>query len=92
MIERKGMIFTSDAKNFKHLRENERYDCPLCLLRGGEEVKFKSMGRKMSMLLRARRGRKARLGNFNLILETAVDALLASFSLSPGCMGHAALA
>jgi hypothetical protein len=74
VIERKGMIFTSDAKNFKHLRENERYDCPLCLMavlygEGWKRVKFKCMGRKMSVLLREAREGDKRLGNFNLILR-----------------------
>jgi len=64
VIERKGMIFTSDAKNFKHLRENERYDCPLCLMaamqRGVEESEIQMHGKKNECVAaRGERGRQA---------------------------------
>jgi hypothetical protein len=73
VIERKGMIFTSDAKNFKHLRENERYDCPLCLMaamwRGVDESEIQMHGKKNECVAARgeREGDKRLLGNFNLI-------------------------
>jgi hypothetical protein len=62
VIERKGMIFTSDAKNFKHLRENERYDCPLRLMaaKEGWKSEIQMHGKKNECVAaRGERGRRA---------------------------------